>query len=233
MRQTLTETIGSGVQEQGTSRVANYARVNNCSGATGNCATYYAAIEVDLGWSLVRTAHGNGSERPNVIVRRGCAYKTMNTGQAAIARAVKEERQRQAAKQKAEQQKVDELRASNLASWELDKAARKAQDDRLAAQQIEQQTLWRKKLSDARVTVRQLTADVERLGIAPTEVTPAQAAKINLILEQLQKPWSTPTTDQEKLDQINHWLQQAQVMSKQQERTEGEVLVITGKKEMF
>ena len=67
VRQTLTETIGSGVQERGASGIANYARVNNCSGAIENCATCYAAIEVDLGWRLVRTAHGNGSERPNII----------------------------------------------------------------------------------------------------------------------------------------------------------------------
>ena len=219
VRQTLTETIGSGVQERGASGIANYARVNNCSGAIENCATCYAAIEVDLGWRLVRTAHGNGSERPNIIVRRVRAYKTMNAGQAAIARALKEERQRLAAEQKAKQQKEDELRASNLASWELEKAASKAQDDLLAAQRIEQQARWRQQLSAARVAVRQLTEVFERLGIAPTEVTPIQAAKINSILELHQKHWSTPTTDQEKLDQINHWLQQAQVHSKQQERT--------------
>ena len=69
----------------------------------------------------------------------------------------------------------DELRASNLASWELEKAASKAQDDLLAAQRIEQQARWRQQLSAARVAVRQLTEVFERLGIVlviPAELVP-------------------------------------------------------------
>ena len=76
VRQTLTETIGSGVQERGATLhtlvagkgIANYVLVNYCSVPIGNCATPCVTIKVDLGWRLVRTAHGDGSG--GIIERR-------------------------------------------------------------------------------------------------------------------------------------------------------------------